>query len=59
MTKKDYILIANVIAKHGNEVSHPFVLSLCSELKEDNASFNKQRFIDYINDNRKWTGRPL
>ena len=48
MTRKDYILIANAIAKHGNEVSHPFVLSLCAELKQDNASFDKQRFIDYI-----------
>ena len=48
MTKKDYILIANVIKKSDSKDDHNFINALCSELKRDNANFNKTTFINFI-----------
>jgi len=49
MTRKDYILIANVI-KQNPEVAnnYEFVAELCEELKKDNQNFSFDKFVAFI-----------
>jgi hypothetical protein len=55
MTKKDYILIAEILRKASNKYPeakniHNFLeFEFSCKLEDDNARFNKQRFLDYIN----------
>lgn len=60
MTKKDYIIIADVLGNKIVEVSKwsniesqslaiAYVEDFIKILKADNPQFNKQMFIDYIN----------
>ena len=54
MTRKDYIRIANAINeswKHAGDldgygVIEEIILNLCSELKQDNAAFQKDKLIE-------------
>ena len=50
MTKKDYILIANTLAK--NKVSNELIISLCDVFKKDNKKFNSNTFIRHIEKNK-------
>ncbi len=63
MTKKDYILLARVInpliktlgSYPDTEINihlalNQFVYQLCEKLQEDNHLFDKQRFINAINE---------
>ena len=61
MTKKDYIAIADAIKSNSHRVCteeqqyetllfrKPFILSLCEFFIKDNPSFDKNKFISYIN----------
>jgi len=51
MIKKDYILIANTLAK--NKVSNELIVSLCNVLKKDNKRFNADIFIRHIEKKKK------
>ena len=50
MIKKDYILIANTLAK--NKVSNELIVSLCDVFKKDNKKFNSNTFIKHIEKNK-------
>ena len=51
MIKKDYILIANTLAK--NKVSNELIISLCDVFKKDNKKFNANTFIRHIEKSKK------
>jgi len=51
MIKKDYILIANTLAK--NKVSNELIVSLCDVFKKDNEKFNENIFIRHIEKKKK------
>lgn len=51
MIKKDYILIANNLAK--NKVSNKLIISLCDVFKKDNEKFNSNTFIRHIEKKKK------
>ena len=53
MTKKDYINIADAIKdnKQGNWLGG-LIEDLCIIFKQDNTNFNRDKFIDYINENK-------
>jgi len=51
MIKKDYILIANTLAK--NKVSNELIVSLCDVFKKDNKRFNADIFIRHIEKKKK------
>ena len=51
MIKKDYILIANTLAK--NKVSNELIISLCDVFKKDNEKFNANTFIRHIEKKKK------
>ena len=51
MIKKDYILIANTLAK--NKVSNELIVSLCDVFKKDNEKFNANIFIKNIEKKKK------
>ena len=51
MIKKDYILIANTLAK--NKVSNELIISLCDVFKKDNEKFNANIFISHIEKKKK------
>ena len=51
MIKKDYILIANTLAK--NKVSNELIVSLCDVFKKDNEKFNANIFIRHIEKKKK------
>ena len=51
MIKKDYILIANTLAK--NKVSNKLIISLCDVFKKDNEKFNANIFIRHIEKSKK------
>jgi len=42
MSRKDYITIAAILAKH--DASEEMITAFCAELKEDNPRFDAQRF---------------
>lgn len=55
MHRRDYILIANVLRKGKQKdndlekvVAAKIISDFCSALKEENHSFNEQKFRDYI-----------
>jgi hypothetical protein len=50
MIKKDYILIANTLAK--NKVSNELIISLCDVFKKDNEKFNANILIRHIEKQR-------
>lgn len=57
MTKRDYILLANLCKKYKGEVdpktsrnfSESFVKDLCDVLKRDNPRFDTDRFLKAVN----------
>ena len=51
MTRKDYIKIAQAIKdnEQGNWLGG-LIDDLCIIFKQDNNNFNRDKFIDYIND---------
>ena len=51
MIKKDYILIANTLAK--NKVSNELIVSLCDVFKKNNKRFNADIFIRHIEKKKK------
>ena len=51
MIKKDYVLIANTLAK--NKVSNELIISLCDVFKKDNEKFNANIFIRHIKKSKK------
>lgn len=48
MTKKDYILLAEVIKRH--KVSHDFLVDLSNALYMDNDRFNTVKFLQACGD---------
>lgn len=66
MTKKDYILIADILANrfeqvdnwHGDEKMHTLteIITICEDfinmLEKDNPHFDRVKFIAYINNKR-------
>ena len=50
MHRKEYILIAKVIKELNfiESLREIIISAFCSALKEENASFNEQKFRDYI-----------
>jgi len=56
MHRRDYVLIAKVLQKSkecppdvdANDVVNNIISNFCSALKEENHSFNEQKFRDYI-----------
>ena len=51
MIKKNYVLIANTLAK--NKVSNELIISLCDVFKKDNEKFNANIFISHIEKKKK------
>lgn len=70
MTRKDYILLANVLRIARNNASPAtqgdlslFALDqltndLCSELKSDNARFNREHFLSVVNGKKDLNSHP-
>jgi hypothetical protein len=69
MTRKDYILLANVLRiAHNNahamkspEASwtvNQIADDLCAELKRDNARFNREHFLSVVNGEKPLQSRP-
>ena len=64
MTEKDFIAMANLIKEHaiikeGGKQSHivnfpSFICDLCILFKRSNSVFNRERFIEYIEDSEKY-----
>ena len=50
MTRKDYVLIAEVLADHSANLPDSLVFDLCAALKRDNRRFNPGYFNDAIFD---------
>ena len=50
MTRKDYILIAEVLADHSADLPEGLVFDLCGALKRDNRRFNPEYFNNAIFD---------
>ena len=50
MTRKDYILIAEVLADHSADLPERLVFDLCGALKRDNNRFNPGYFNNAIFD---------
>lgn len=65
MTKKDYILIANVLRVTANRMEWPafqdipnrfldmLLDDLCTELKRDNPAFNRDTFLKAVDGSEK------
>ena len=56
MTRKDYVKIADVLGDHrphqcDDGYFSDIVVGFCAMLKEDNPSFNEDKFKDRINNN--------
>ena len=50
MTRKDYVLIAEVLADHSANLPDGLVFDLCAALKRDNRRFNPGYFNNAIFD---------
>lgn len=46
MTRRDYVLLADVCARH--ELPHDFVVDLCNALYMQNYNFNTELFLKTI-----------
>jgi len=51
MTKKDYILIANLLAK--NNANNNLIIAITDAFKKDNKRFNSTIFIKHIEKKKK------
>jgi hypothetical protein len=69
MTRRDYILLANTLRIAHNNAAHTkcqeaiwivdqLASDLCSELKRDNARFNREHFLAVVQGKRELHSRP-
>lgn len=48
MTKRDYILLAKICARHKHQISKWFLVDLCNALYIQNQRFDTERFMSAV-----------